>query len=123
MPLLAKSLQNCTLGETRTLTNMILNHMPLPIGLPGQYIKAETIPFALGLLSDYVFPSCPDPFEVYPNNADWLDQSLLKLLFWTTHLLLILFNPAGLIHPCGTIDLSKISILACGLYWQWTFHY
>jgi len=34
----------------------------------------------LDLLSDYWFPSCPVPFENYPSNADWLDQSLLELL-------------------------------------------
>lgn len=93
------------------------NHRPLGYepnelancSIPQFYIKPETTASVLGLLSDYVFPSCPVSFGYYPNNAGDLSTPLFELLVWTTHLLLILFNPAGLINSCGAIDLSKIS--------------
>ncbi len=66
----------------------------------------------LDLLSDYVFPSCPQTFDLYPSNAGYLSEPLFKLLVWTTLILLILFNSAELINTCGAIDLSDKSLLA-----------
>lgn len=66
----------------------------------------------LDLLSDYVFPSCPQTFDLYSSNAGYLSEPLFKLLVWTTLILLILFNSAELINTCGAIDLSNKSLLA-----------
>jgi hypothetical protein len=35
----------------------------------------------LGLLSDYIFPSCPPTFDWYPNNAGDLSTPLFESLF------------------------------------------
>jgi hypothetical protein len=33
-------------------------------------------------LSDYLFPSYPQAFDLYPNNAGYLSEPLFKLLFF-----------------------------------------
>ena len=58
----------------------------------SQFIFNKTLRLhvsALGLLSDYLFPSYPQAFDLYPNNAGYLSEPLFKLLFfWTTLYLL-----------------------------------
>jgi hypothetical protein len=39
----------------------------------------ETTAYVLGLLSDYVFPSCPPTFDWYPSNAGDLSTPLFEL--------------------------------------------
>ena len=48
----------------------------------------------LGLLSDYLFPSYPQAFDLYPNNAGYLSEPLFKSLVWTTLAILYLFKLA-----------------------------
>ena len=65
------------------------NHRPLGYepnelancSIPQFYIKPETTASVLGLLSDYVFPSCPVSFGYYPNNAGDLSTPLFELHF------------------------------------------
>jgi len=40
----------------------------------------ETTAYVLGLLSDYLFPSCPPTFGWYPSNAGYLSEPLFELL-------------------------------------------
>ena len=69
----------------------------------------------LDLLLDYCFPSYPQAFDLYSNNAGFLSEPLFKSHVWTTLVLLILLNSAELISTCGAIDLSNKSLLACDL--------
>ena len=62
------------------------NHRPLgyepnelPTALPHNIKMLETTAYVLGLLSDYVFPSCPPTFGWYPSNAGYLSEPLFEL--------------------------------------------
>jgi len=54
----------------------------------------------------------PHPFEMYRFNVGYLSEPLFE--FQTTLFLLIFFNPAELIKPCGFRNLSKESQTSCG---------
>ena len=54
----------------------------LPTATTPQFkIQPETTASMLGLLSDYIFPSCPPTFDWYPNNAGDLSAPLFESLF------------------------------------------
>ena len=52
---------------------------------PGRQLQKETLRLCvlmMDLLSDYLFPSCPLPFEKYSISAGYLSEPLFKLLLF-----------------------------------------